>query len=506
VDERTGPGLFEALWRYRWSSLALTALFAFLSAGAGLLLQSQITAHAKLALLTPRSNNVIGGNIESEASFVRFTMQRALFVTSDPVLTRAAQQVDGGATADSLRKQVTATASATGDVITVNATASTPERAAAICNAVVKAYQDETLNEVNDATAAALNSINVTRGQIQRSLLAAGAGRLGAATESSASQTLAQLEIRANDIRVETTLYGSGVSFVDPATPGTADQGGLPIREAVLGVAFGALLAATVSWLRADRDRRVREPDQVSELLHAPLLGEVPEFSREQAQLLGSLDAMPAAPYQFVASGLKATLSTGIVLVTSAQRGAGRTTAAAHVAAAAARDGVRVLLVDADGRSKRLSELIGLAHDEAGLAAMAARRLTLDECTYSVALTEDVSLWMVPAGDFTDSAPSLFRSSAMAQAVIEMRSKYDLVVIDSAPLPNSPETAALARHVDGVLVVVQRGTSVQTLSRLSQQMSLYAAGVVGFVFSFGLPGRTVPQAVVTAQPAAVQPG
>ena len=504
MDERSGPGLFEALWRYRWSSLALTALVAFLSAGVGLLLQSQITAQAKMALLTPRSN-LVGGNIESEASFVRFTQQRALFVTSEPVLASAAEKVGGGATADSLRKHVTAAASATGDVITVDATAGTAERAAAIANAVVQAYQDQTLDEINKATQAALNSINQTRGQIGDALVAAGAGRVGAATDSGASQTLAQLEIRANDLRVDTTLYRTGVSFVDPATPGTVDQGGLPIREAVLGLAFGALLAATISWLRADRDRRVREPDQVSELLRAPLLGEVPEFSREQAQLLDSLDAMPAAPYQFVASGLEATLSAGIVLVTSAQRGAGRTTAAAHVAAAAARDGVRVLLVDADGRFKRLSELVGLAQDDAGLAAVAARQLTLDECTYSVALTEDVSLWMVPAGDFTDSAPSLFRSSAMAQAVLEMRSKYDLVVIDSAPLPNSPETAALARHVDGVLVVVQRGTSVRTLSRLSQQMSLYAAPVIGFVFSFGLPGRTVHRGVATPQPAAAQP-
>jgi Mrp family chromosome partitioning ATPase len=425
-------------------------------------------------------------------------------VTSDAVLARAADKLGGRATADGLRAQVTAAASATGDVITVDAMAGSPERAAAICNAVVQAYQEETLNDVSKATQAALNAINLTRSQIRRALLEAREGRFGDATESSASQTLAQLELRANDIRVETTLYGSGVSFVDPATPGSADQGGLPIREAVLGLAFGALLAATVSWLRADRDRRVREPDQVSELLHAPLLGEVPEFTRAQALALDSLDAMPAEPYQFVASGLEATLSAGIVLVTSAQRGAGRTTAAAHVATAAARDGVRVLLVDADGRSKRLSALIGLEQEQAGLAALAARQTSLDESTFSVTLDGDVSLWMVPAGDFTDSAPSLFRSSAMAQAVLEMRSKYDLVVIDSAPLSNSPETAALARHADGVLVVVQRGTPVRALRRLSQQMSLYAAPVIGFVFSFGLPGRTTYRAGAAApqQPAA----
>jgi polysaccharide biosynthesis transport protein len=491
VDDRSGPGLLEALWRYKWSSLALVALVAFVSAGAGFLLHDEATAHARMALVTPRAENVIGGNLASEASFVRYTKQRALFVTSDAVLARAARSLDDGTAADDLRTRVSAEASADGDVIEVSATADTPRQAAEICNSVVVAYQDETLDGVNSATQEALNAINVTRQQIRELLQAGGGGRAVAQAQIlSATETLSQLEVKANDIRVETTLFQSGVSFVDPATPATAEQAGLPLREGVLGLAFGVLVAATISWLRADRDRRVREPDAPAELLHAPLLGEVPELPRDQAIALASLDVIPAPAYQFVASGLQATISSGFILVTSAQRGAGRTTTATHVAAAAARDGVRVLLIDADGRSKGLSALIGLAHEPTGITTLAARRATLDECTYSMSLTEDVSLWVVPAGDFTDSAPSLFRSSAMAQAVLEMRSKYELIVVDSAPLPNSPETAALARHADGVLVVVQRGATVRALRRLAQQMSLYAAPIIGYVFSFGLPGRT----------------
>jgi polysaccharide biosynthesis transport protein len=505
VDERVGPGLLEALWRYRWSSLAITVVFAVLSAAGGLLLHHQVTAHARLALVTPRADNVIGGDLSSEAGFVRFTKQRALYVTSEPVLSRAATRLGDGTTTDYLRTHVTATAAEDGDMITVTATATTAGRAADLCNKVVRAYQDETLNDVNTATQSALNAINVTRQQVQRSIAAAGAGAPAAAARAAATQTLSQLEVKANDITVETTLYGSDVSFVDPATAAAADQAGLPLKEAVLGLAFGALIAGTAAWLRADRDQRVREPDAAAALLHAPLLGEVPELSREQALTLDSLDAMPAAPYQFVASGLQATMDVGVVLVTSAQRGAGRTTAAAHIAAAAARDGVRVMLIDADARSKRLSSLIGLAHESAGLTALAGRGATLDECTYSVSLTEDVQLWMVPAGDYTDSAPSLFRSTAMSQAVLEMRSKYDLVVIDSAPLPNSPETAALARHADGVLVVVQRGATVRALQRLSQQMSLYAAPIVGCIFSFALGGQSPSRGARPVTPAPTRP-
>jgi polysaccharide biosynthesis transport protein len=502
VDDRSGPGLLEALWRYKWSSLALIALLAFVSAGAGFLLHDQATGHARMALLTPPPEIVLGGSLTSEASFVRYTKQRALFVTSEPVLTRAARSLDDSTTADDLRSRVSAEASIDGDVINVSAIANTPQEAANICNMVVRAYQDETLADVDSASKAALTTIELAKEEVTEALRGGGGQTATRARASAAIETLSQLDIRASTIRVQTEEFESGVSFVDPATPATAAQAGLPLREGVLGIAFGVLIAATISWLRADRDRRVREPDAPADLLQAPLLGEVPELPRDQAIALASFDTMPAPAYQFVASGLQATISSGLVLVTSAQRGAGRTTTAAHVAAAAARDGVRVLLIDADGRSKRLSSLLGLAHEPTGITALAARRVTLDECTFSVQLTEDVSLWMVPAGDFTDSAPSLFRSSAMAQAVLEMRSKYDLVVIDSAPLPNSPETAALARHADGVLVVVQRGATVRALRRLAQQMSLYAAPIIGYVFSFGLPGRTRYHAEAPLAPAA----
>ncbi len=495
--------MLEALWRYKWSSLALALLLAFSSAGVALLLHHQdVTAQARMALATPRSGNVIGVSITSEPSFVRYTKQRALYATSDRVLARAAEEVGGTTTANDLRGRVQAAASSDGDAVVVTATAPTAPRAVDICNAVVRAYQAETLSDVSSATQAVLNAITLTREQLKKSLPARVQPGQGAAQAeiSSATETLSQLAVRASDVRLEATVFGSGVSFIDPATAATAQQGRLPFREAALGLVFGALLAGTIAWLRADRDRRVRDPESAADLLQAPLLGEV---ARDEQGALEDLTAMPAVAYQFVASNLQAAIKDGVVLVTSAQRGEGRTTAAAQVATAAARDGVRVLIIDADGSSRRLSRLFGLEQEHLGLTVLAAGQTSLDECTYSATLTEDQTLWVVPAGALTQSGPSLFRSSAMANAALEMRSKYDLVVVDAPPLTTSAEAAALARHVDGILVVVRRGAAVRVLRRLAQQLSLYSAPIVGYVFSFGLGNRA--RAASVPNPASAQP-
>ncbi|WP_279581173.1 AAA family ATPase [Fodinicola feengrottensis] len=181
-------------------------------------------------------------------------------------------------------------------------------------------------------------------------------------------------------------------------------------------------------------------------------------------------------------------------MVTGATRGEGRTTTALHLAAAAARDGARVLIVDGDIRVQRLSELFGLAREARGLTALAAQHATVDECTYSVDLGGDNALWLMPAGAAVGNVPGVFGSAAMAKALVEMRTKYDMVIVDSSPLVSSPDAAAMARHCGAALVVTRRGTTLGPLRRLVQQLDLYSVTVVGHVFTFSGTSRPARRA------------
>src|SRR6266508_1275967 len=50
VEDRSAPSVLEALWRYKWSSLALAVLLAFVSAGVSLMLHRlDVTAQARMA-------------------------------------------------------------------------------------------------------------------------------------------------------------------------------------------------------------------------------------------------------------------------------------------------------------------------------------------------------------------------------------------------------------------------------------------------------------------------
>lgn len=470
-DDSTAPGILEAVWRYRVSSLLIVLAATVVAVVAGVILQGQVTVTARLALNMPDKDNVVAGTAvsSSEATFVRYVKQRAIFVTSERVLTSAARSLGSGETAGVLRQVVTAEATEDGDSINVIVRDSDAERAVRVATAVVAAYRAESKADFAASTKRALASIAATRAQVAR------AG--GAAAES-----LAQLDVKANDIRLSVTQFGDGVSFVDPATVDAAEGGGLPVREAAVGLALGILLAAAVAWLRADRDRRIHDVDTVGAITGAPSLGEI---ARVRSSLLDDLTAMPSAGYDVVSAGVHALIGSGVLLVTGAGPRDGRTITAAQLAVAAARDGARVLLVDADPSPTGLSTRFEVGTVPRGLATVANQQAVVDECTYCVEIADAARLWILPAGGRGVAArPAPLPSGPLAKAILDMRARYDLVVVDAPPVADSPDAAVFARQGDGVVTVVSNGRAVRSVRRMTRQLETYGARVVGFVFTF----------------------
>ena len=68
-------------------------------------------------------------------------------------------------------------------------------------------------------------------------------------------------------------------------------------------------------------------------------------------------------------------------------------------------------------------------------------------------------LKVLPAGKPTHFAPELLAREKMTFVMNELRSAYPnyLMIIDSPPVMATPDPLVIARHVDGVLIVVRAG-------------------------------------------------
>ncbi|MFI0469776.1 MULTISPECIES: polysaccharide biosynthesis tyrosine autokinase [Saccharopolyspora] len=479
-DAHPAPTIFGSLWRYRWISLGIVAAAVLTSLLVPLVAGDGRSAHARIVLKAPDQTGVLGIEMASESSFLRYVKQRALFVTSDEVLDDARARLGGDETVLQLRAAITADASSSGESIEINVDGPGFERSVLIANAVIAAYQERSRAEVVATTDKALETLNA-----QRAAIVADAGTVspGSPVGSAAGSTLSDLDKQITRIRVVAAQFADGVSFVDVASPdGTSPWRGV-LRDFAIGTAVGLMLAAALAWFRADRDHRVRDADDLTRVVDEPVLGEIETLPAQGILALRRPGVPPLRSYQLVASGLRSTVGRGVVLVTGPSGGEGATTTTLQIAGAAARDGLQVLVVDAAFRSRDLSQMLGLA-DWPGLTSIATGTASLAQSAHPVHLGNGVGFSVVPAGHGQPYSREQLRSGLLQQVIAEMRSRYDLVLVDLPPLMTQPETTSLISASDGVVVTVRRDGDLGSLRRLREQLQLFGGTITGYVLTF----------------------
>jgi capsular exopolysaccharide synthesis family protein len=145
----------------------------------------------------------------------------------------------------------------------------------------------------------------------------------------------------------------------------------------------------------------------------------------------------------------------GIVAVTSAIAGEGKTTVALGLAVMVAQDFPerRVLLVEADLRQPVLAVDFDV-EPQPGLSEAL-------EGIYPVGLgyreTFLPNLRLLPAGEPTPNPSRLLRSSRFAGVLAATRRNHDLVILDAPALLVTSDSALVTDQVDGVIMVVRSG-------------------------------------------------
>jgi succinoglycan biosynthesis transport protein ExoP len=170
----------------------------------------------------------------------------------------------------------------------------------------------------------------------------------------------------------------------------------------------------------------------------------------------------------------------GVIMVTSALPGEGKSTIAASLARIATEASDRVLLVDGDLRQPSIADVLGLPGDT-GLQDLLRDSSDLADC---VQYDERTELYVV--GGYRRvpgrEALRLLSSKQMDRFLRLARASFDLVVVDASPLLPVADPRALVDYVDGVVLVVASmrtpKDAVETALRESPGLQEKLAGVV----------------------------
>lgn len=471
-----GPSLMTALRRYWDFVLLVTVLVFALSTSLGYVMRGSAYAEASVALTAPGSQNVLAPGASSDSALARYTSQRALFTESDEVLEVAAARAEN-MTVDRLRRAVTVTPSEDSTSMVVQVSASTPEHAVALVDLVVDAYALGTAKQVSDRTNAALTAIDA---QITKLNTVLATNSTEAATQAAAATT-SDLFREAAAQQTDSAVFNDGIDFVQAATVESATPVGVPVRAMALGLLVGLALAAGLAWLRADRDRRLSDARAAEDLLGAPLLGELPALGRSVRWPEASTDITRSCR-DFVGPYLAAG-SRGVLLVTSAETGAGCSTTALGVAAAGAAEGLNVLVIDADPRTHGLSSLLGLPDQLPGLAeASADPHDDPNRFTRRVLVGRDLKVSALPAGGTSDE--DAITAVGLQAVLTRLRPDYDLIVADAPAAGGDYLASTLSGMADAVVVAVRRDSRATHLADLQRVFALNRAKVLGYVYTF----------------------
>jgi capsular exopolysaccharide synthesis family protein len=144
------------------------------------------------------------------------------------------------------------------------------------------------------------------------------------------------------------------------------------------------------------------------------------------------------------------------ILITSPQKGEGKSVTAANLALTMAQElHRRVVLVEADLRKPSLQQMLGLP-DGMGLAEYLAGACDLRD---AMKFLPAHNLTVIPAGVAPGNPAELLGSTAMRRVLDQLRTRFDRVILDTPPVLPLADVAVLAPIVDGTLLVVRAGVT-----------------------------------------------
>ncbi|QDV54770.1 Tyrosine-protein kinase wzc [Rosistilla oblonga] len=272
---------------------------------------------------------------------------------------------------------------------------------------------------------------------------------------------------RLQELELTSDYAGYTIDLLSPPGPGSLVW---PVLAKILlnGGLAGLLVGGLLAFWAEHADQTFRDPSDLQHSLNASVIAHVPRFvvTRKEKKAAKQSAISPLCRTVFAPHSVESEVLTmartslfvhagqtndNVIQVTSPMPGDGKSTMTVNLAAAIAKAGKRVLLIDADLRRPTLYKLLGTQNAN-GLAEYLMGDAGLDE----VAVPSEIErLDFISHGHHASEPAELLESFALERLIAEARQEYDFVFIDSPPLLAVADPLIIASLVDSVLLVVR---------------------------------------------------
>ncbi len=256
-----------------------------------------------------------------------------------------------------------------------------------------------------------------------------------------------------------------------------------PKKAIALLIALIFAIALPVVWIYTKLllDNKVRNRLGLKELSKAPILGGVShnkDFSYIYPEEGNSYDE-----FRVIRDNLQFMLPNqdcNVVALTSASTAEGKTYLAINLASAFAKLGKKVALVELNFREPCLAEVLNLPSINALTSFVSQSNITLSEIVQTY--NSEPLLDIYPAGTVPPNPSELLQNERTAQLFKQLRSQYDVVIVDTVGACIVSDTLSVAKYSDTTVVVVRanstKNSNIYALNQLLEEGKLKNMGFV----------------------------
>jgi exopolysaccharide transport family protein len=169
-----------------------------------------------------------------------------------------------------------------------------------------------------------------------------------------------------------------------------------------------------------------------------------------------------------------------VVALTSALPGEGKTTTTVCLGKSMAMSGAKVVIVDCDLRCGTVNRLLDVATG-VGLIEVLQGTAKLDDVLIRDAAS---GAWVLPLAEAVYTPVDLFGSEAMDRLLDELRARFDIVLLDTAPVIAVSDTRILAAKADVVVLLAKwRKTPRKVIESAIAYLSYVGADIAGIALT-----------------------
>lgn len=294
--------------------------------------------------------------------------------------------------------------------------------------------------------------------------------------EAASSKVLDSFLGKYDQVASQLDLARAGVRIVSKADiPMEPVGSGKVIQLFIIGIFASAVAVAVAAGLSL-LDRRIETPDDVKEDLNLRLLGVLPDAANPLAEVRGIARSAYKEEIKRICLYIGKNSAVKTILMASANAEEGKSVAALALATYLAATGKKAVVIDADQVNPSIADIAQVK------AAPGFTDVLRGDVDLSAALkdTQD-GVHILPVGSAKGGAVDLMSSGQFAHLLSRLKSSYDYVVIDCAPVLLSSDAEMVSGMADQVIMMVERSRTPSKILKKSAEILRASAQDVPYV-------------------------